>query len=514
MPEQSNERKQIEEQLKFQAEVLAQISDAVVAIDTQRNVSYWNKAAEQLYGFSYEQAIGRNLDDLYTTVWLNPQDQQASVETIFQSGVWKSEVKQRKADGVEIYVQAAVSLLKDSAGQNNGLLAIIRDISERKQAQTEREELQVREQNALQQLDVSEERFRVATEAAKIGLWFWNLVTGHLEWTDKCKALFGLPQETVISYEKFLEVLHPDDREPTNDAVQRSLTQKAEFDTEYRAVWPDGNIHWIAAKGRAFYAPDGRVLRLVGIVLDIDARKQVENARQELDRQKDDFLIIAGHELRTPLTSIKGYTQLLQRKVGRHPDLVTELQLLNNINHQSNRMNGLINEMLDISRIESGQLRLNYSYNRDLVALVRIVVEQRQVSTSHHKLTLDTSSDVIEGTFDEGRIEQVLNNLIGNAIKYSPPDQPINICVRPDPTTNEVTISIQDYGIGISRDQQAHLFDRFNRVRDSVTNKIDGLGLGLYISHEIIRRHGGRIWLESAPNVGSTFYFTLPLRVI
>lgn len=225
-------------------------------------------------------------------------------------------------------------------------------------------------------------------------------------------------------------------------------------------------------------------------------------------------MIIASHELRTPLTSIKGYVQLLQRKVGRYPDLVTELHLVNIIHHQSNRMNGLINEMFDVSRIESGQLRLNYSYNPDLVGLVRTVVEQQQVSNSHHQLTLKAPTQAIEATLDEGRIEQVLNNLIGNAIKYSPLDQPIKICVQLNSAASEVTISVEDCGIGIRPDQQTHLFDRFYRVRDSATNKIDGLGLGLYISHQIITRHGGRIWLESIPGMGSTFCFTLPLKAV
>ena len=290
--------------------MLAQISDAVVVIDNQGCVSYWNKAAEQLYGFSYEQAIGHNLEELYTVVWPNPQDEQASLETIARFGIWKGEVKERKANGMEICVEAAVSLLKDSKGQNNGLLAIIRDVTARHQDQIERDELQAREQYALQQLDISEERFRdfaigrkrlppllqqldiseerfrVATEAAEIGLWFWDLVTGELDWTDRCKALFGLSKDTVMSYEKFLSVLHPNDRESTNQAVQLSVTLKTEFDAEYRAVWPDDSIHWIAAKGRAFYTPDRRVLRLVGIVLNIDARKQAEESLKELDRQK------------------------------------------------------------------------------------------------------------------------------------------------------------------------------------------------------------------------------------
>ena len=344
MPEQTAPNRKIEEQLTFQAEVLAQVSDAVVVIDKQRNVSYWNKAAEQLYGFSYEQAIGRNLDELYTTIWANPQDLQTSVETIAKFGVWKSEVKQRTAKGTEIYVEAAVSSLKDGTGQNNGLLAINRDITERKQAQN-----QVRENKELLQAII---------DNSTANIYVKNRQGRFLLINRRMERLYRLDRGSAIgknNYELFPDT--PGEKIAEWEANDYQVIDTAiAMEIEERVMEADG-LHTYLSVKFPLYNATGEAYAVCGLSTDITERTQAEDTRKELDRQKDEFLIIAGHELRTPLTAIKGYTQLLQRKVSSSAELETELKLLNNINHQSNRMNGLINEMLDVSRIERGQLQ-------------------------------------------------------------------------------------------------------------------------------------------------------------
>jgi signal transduction histidine kinase len=251
------------------------------------------------------------------------------------------------------------------------------------------------------------------------------------------------------------------------------------------------------------------------VVSAIDITKQVQ-ARQELiqlNRIKDDFLSLASHELRTPLTSIMGHSELLQRNLKRkesvetpRSDFTQEMHLLDMIVHQSRRLNHLIEEMMDITRIRSEQLELKHMENVNLVKLVRRVLEQ--YSDSNREITLVTQEEEIIGNCDEGRLEQVLNNLISNAIKYSEADKPIE--VRVERTKHEVTIAVRDEGRGISEEQQRHIFERFYRVHANANTGIEGLGLGLYIAHEIVIRHGGRMWLESRTGQGSTFYFSLP----
>ena len=252
------------------------------------------------------------------------------------------------------------------------------------------------------------------------------------------------------------------------------------------------------------------------VVSAVDITKQVQ-ARQELiqlNRLKDEFLSLASHELRTPLTSIMGHSELLQRALKRldngevsKADFSQEAHILDMIVHQSRRLNHLIEEMVDITRIRSEQFEIKHKENVNIIQLVQHVLEQ--YIDSKHEINLITRDDEIIVNSDEGRIEQVLNNLVGNAVKYSPAGKPIEVRVERD--KHEVTIAVRDEGVGISEEQQRHIFERFYRVHNDANAAIEGLGLGLYIAHEIVVRHGGRMWLESKPGKGSAFYFSLPL---
>ncbi len=268
-----------------------------------------------------------------------------------------------------------------------------------------------------------------------------------------------------------------------------------------------------------------------------ETRRTVE-AQKELDRLRDQFLSIASHELRTPLTSIKGFAQILQRNLQRtqqaeasggiiEPLLQAALTLslerqgriLGSIVHQSNRLIGLIEEMLDISHIQSGQLRLKYSSPVNIVELVQHIVTQQQDVNVNRQLVFEPRQAVILGRIDEARIEQVVNNLIINALKYSAAETPIMVGVGYElpPASQEragsrvVRMWVRDMGWGIAPEQQPHIFEQYYRVRNPDDLTTEGLGLGLYISQEIVTRHGGQLWVESTPGEGSTFSFTLPL---
>jgi signal transduction histidine kinase len=182
---------------------------------------------------------------------------------------------------------------------------------------------------------------------------------------------------------------------------------------------------------------------------------------------------------------------------------------LENINYQTQRMNRLIGEMVDLTRIRGEVLQLTIHENVDILACVRQIIEQQSAITGR-PISLETDEQAIEGACDEDRLEQVLNNLINNAIKYSPSDKPVRVGVERR-AENEVVIWVHDEGQGLSQEQQAHVFDEFYRISSEGTPRVEGLGLGLYIAKEIVTRMGGRMWLESTPGEGSTFYFSLPL---
>jgi len=228
---------------------------------------------------------------------------------------------------------------------------------------------------------------------------------------------------------------------------------------------------------------------------------------EEMSRNKDEFVAAATHELRTPITTIKGYVQVLQERFSKLGDAKTAAHLTK-INAQIDRLNTLIGDLLDVTKIKSGKLEFHLdSYNFD--ELVKEVVDALQFTTDKHTLVTELSSfKTLFG--DRERILQVISNILANAIKYSPAGG--EILIKSSADNQAVHLSIQDSGVGIPEDKKGKVFERFYRVEGSKESTFPGLGLGLYISSEIIQRHGGTIGVESIWGKGSTFYVSLPLH--
>ncbi|HEU5198871.1 MAG TPA: ATP-binding protein, partial [Ktedonobacterales bacterium] len=233
---------------------------------------------------------------------------------------------------------------------------------------------------------------------------------------------------------------------------------------------------------------------------------------KEAERLKDEFVALVSHELKNPLTSIKGYTQLLRAQLDTrvHERLTEQEQMcLTIVEEEADRLAALASDVIDVSRLQSGRLVLRLD-DLDLAALTRQIVERLQITTQEHTLCLITQPDAIWMRADRNRLEQVMLNLIGNAIKYTPQGGPIEITVSQARDEAGAQVTIRDGGIGIPREQQARLFARFSRASNASAHGITGTGLGLFLCRELIERHGGRIWLESEEGKGSTFSFVLP----
>ncbi len=227
--------------------------------------------------------------------------------------------------------------------------------------------------------------------------------------------------------------------------------------------------------------------------------------RKKAERKKDEFISIASHELKTPLTTIKGFVQLLERMI---PENSSEkfVTTLGKVSVYVDRLNNLISELLDTSKIQSGNIEI-HKEPFDIDKLIKDTVENLALATPEYKINIisNTKADILG---DELQISQVINNLVSNAIKYSPGKDKIDVyCNR---VGNFVKVSVKDYGMGISQQDQAKIFDRFFRARD-IQKKFPGMGIGLYICHEIIAKHNGTLWVESEIGSGSTFNFTLPI---
>ncbi len=237
----------------------------------------------------------------------------------------------------------------------------------------------------------------------------------------------------------------------------------------------------------------------IGFALDISERK-------EFDKRKDEFISMASHELKTPVTSLKGFLSLLQRRLSPQAQ-EKELYYLTRMDSQINKLIKLINDLLDLSKMQTGKL----AYREErfaLHSLLQEIMENVQETTQTHRLQLEGEAQV-EVFGDCDRIGQVLINLFNNAIKYSPHADTVLVHVAKD--EKHVHISVQDFGIGIAQEHQNKIFERFYQVTDPEEKTYPGLGIGLYISHEIVKRHNGQMWVESEKGKGTTFHVTLPL---
>lgn len=318
--------------------------------------------------------------------------------------------------------------------------------------------------------------------------------SGELDYVNQviCED-FGYGVEEIVG-KGWQGFIHPDDLQACLEKWMESLHNGKDYTVEFRLKFADGNYYWHLARAVPFIE-GGSIKSWFGTNTNIDARKENEH-------KKDEFLSIASHELKTPLTSIKAYNQILSRMdvpekvhtfIAKSADHITRLERL-------------IADLLDVTKINAGKVSyeiapFNFGH------LLRESVESLQHTAPNHQLILTGQVDVsYEG--DRSRLEQVINNFISNAVKYSP--QGKKVLINSEIDQDNIIVSVQDFGIGIARENLTKLFDRYYRV-DNTAMRFDGLGLGLYISAEILRRHHGSFWIESEVGQGSTFYFRLPL---
>lgn len=281
-------------------------------------------------------------------------------------------------------------------------------------------------------------------------------------------------------------------------------TNRALVDYEVEHIFPSIGHRIMLLNARRI---ESTQLMLLAIE-DITERKHVEREKQQTLAQREEFMAIASHELKTPVTSLKGFAQLLLSRFRKEGD-DRAAAFLTKMDAQLDRLTNLIGELLDVTRIEAGQLPW-HNEQFDLDALVREIVEEVGYTSERHQIHLEGAASLLVSG-DRERTGQVLTNLLSNAIKYSPQANTVRVKVVVD--ENSATVSVQDFGIGLAPEKQPHVFERFFRVSDPEHETYPGLGLGLFISAQIIQRQGGRMWVESQPGVGSTFSFTVPLAL-
>lgn len=350
---------------------------------------------------------------------------------------------------------------------------------------------------AEEQLRISENRYRRLFEASRDGILMVDTRTRKI--TDAnpfITELLGYTREQLLALELWQIGLFKD-REATQEAL-RELQEKQCIHYETLPLHTkSGQTRDVEFVSNLYQANGHQVIQCN--IRDITERK-------ELERRKDEFISMASHELKTPITSLKGFLSLLQRRLTPYED-EKALHYLARMDAQVDKLSQLIKDMLDLSKMQTGQLDYREECF-DMDALIEEIVENVQGTTQTHLLVLEgqTQAQVFA---DRDRIGQVLINLLNNAIKYS--SQADTVLVRAAKDGHQVGVSVQDFGIGIAKEYQHRIFERFYQVTDPQAKTYPGLGIGLYISCEIIKRHRGQLWMESKKGEGATFHFTLPL---
>lgn len=411
-----------------------------------------------------------------------------------------------RADGSLLYARVFASVVRGGEGEPPYFIGIIEDLTEQWQLERARAE--------------AEARLELALDASGTGIYRYDFASQSLDWSRGCARLAGLPEsEELISLERSMSIIHPEDMPRMLAALDRTATTGEDLDLEMRLVLPDGTIRWISDRARLTRDESGKPY-LMGVIVDITKRREAEVARDTLlereraaradaekaMRLRDDILAVVAHDLRNPL-----YAILMGAKAAVDLALSPEDQLrqLAQIQHSARAMDALIRDLLDATQIDIGRLSI-----RPAPTSIETIVDESVLSAAASavsrglRLETDVPPDLPPVNADHGRIVQVLGNLLGNAIKFTP--RPGRIVVRARQAGAFVELSVTDTGDGIEPEHLPRVFDRYWQADRSARL---GVGLGLAIVRGIVDAHGGRIDVESSVGHGTTFHFTLPTVV-
>ena len=354
-----------------------------------------------------------------------------------------------------------------------------------------------------QALRQTEERLQLAARATNDALWDWELRTNAVWWNDAFATLFT-PGQVTPSLDAWKALVHPEDRERVERGLQQFLSGRSDvWSAEYRFSTADGAPAWILDRGYVIREPDGTPRRMVSSMMNITERKEAE-------RMKSDFVSFVSHQLRTPLSGVSWMLELAADSDGL-PDLAREY--ITDARASASRLSTLVNDLLDIARLESGRL-VAMPEPLSLTALTAAVVSEMQPLVSEKALKLDVwyAPDAHRVSADPQLLRQVVTNLLSNAVKYTPGGGRISVEVAEH--DGLLTWSVADTGVGVPKDAQPRLFEKFYRAENAITMETEGTGLGLHLVRLIVEQAGGRVWCESEEGHGAVFAFTLPVLAV
>lgn len=509
-------RRQDEQALEFQATVLDQIGDLITVTDLDGMITYVNAAVAAKFNTDKKSLIGQHVAT-YGDDSTRGATQQKIVEQTIADGQWQGEVVNIAPDGSETILDCRTWLFRDANGNPVGLCGVSSDITKRKQIEA-----------ALQD---SEQQYRLIVETAGEGIWILDNQARITFVNQRMIDMLGYPHEDMLNRPLF-DFIDPHDHAQAREYLTR-LDQKASQQYDLRFIRNDGAQIWTNISATAITDESGDITARLGMITDISDRKTAEQQLATLNRQLEDknaelesIVYVASHDLRSPLVNLKGFSNQLQRDCIKLIDLLKNQQpseqdkvsaqaILNNrlpdsinfIDAAVGKMDGLINGLLRLSRVGKADMRIEHI---DMNTLARRVCEALRYQTDQigAQIRID-NLPACRG--DATQINQVLTNLLDNAVKYRHPERDLHIHVRAETSDNMIIYSVQDNGIGIPPDAHGRVFDLFSRLNPA--GPITGDGLGLTTVKRIVARHEGKVWLESDTDNGSCFFFALPAAV-
>jgi len=477
------------------------IRDPLIILDSELRVKRATSGFYQKFKTTEKETEGRYIFELGDNQWGNPALKEL-LENILP--------EKKELEGFEVTQhfpligKRAMLLNARQINNLNGeplILLAIEDITDRRKVEDGLAE-------AERLLNESKDRLKAAVDSTGLGTWDYNPIKNEMVWDRRCKEIFNMLPHEESDFSLFYTIVHTDDRSRVEEKINDALKNinGGDFNIEYRIAPAGDKLKWLKARGKVYFNEQGIATRFVGTLLDITIEKVLEEATLELLKKKDEFISVASHELKTPITSLKAALQMIERLGPKNEELKPVQSFVLKAIKQVDKLTELIGDLLDVTKIQAGKLALRKTDFKVDDLVKECVTETLENGAAGHSIKIEGEKD-IELYADRNRIEQVLLNLLSNAVKYSPDAD--KVIIQVSRTVAGVKIAVTDFGIGIPKSQIPLLFDRFYRV-DEVSQRYAGLGLGLYISSEIIKRHNGHIAVESEKGSGSTFWFEIP----
>ncbi|GAB4284243.1 MAG: hypothetical protein Fur0025_14830 [Oscillatoriaceae cyanobacterium] len=486
------------------------IKSGAIAIwewDVVNDITIWDAQMYKLYGIS---------PDEFTHIYdgwlsrLHPEDRPLADHAIQQAlqgeKEYDPEFRAILPDGTIRYIKAFALVNRDSEGQPQRMIGMNYDITQQKEAEAT--------------LRKSEAHLRTAQRIGKLGSWEYEIKTGKVTWSEETFHIWGLdPYGEEPSFAALSEFVHPDDRPILDRVVNAAITKGIPYEIEARIYRTDGSLAYVMGRGEPFCNTDGVVTHLVGTVQDLTERKLAEQQLQEAkeaaeygNRAKSEFLANMSHELRTPLNAILGMTEGLEEEVFGQIN-PNQRKALQTIASSGSHLLELINDILDLAKIEAGQLVLD-STPTEVSALCRASIAFIKHQAEQKRLQVETKlpPHLPDLSLDARRIRQVLINLLNNAVKFTPAGGRITleVSIQADQTNLILRIAVTDTGIGIAPENIKQLFQPFIQVDSALNRQYTGTGLGLALVKRIVELQGGQVGVTSEVGIGSCFTVDLP----